>query len=84
VVLTDLQRRILAIVAQRERITTAELLNALGISLEEFQPAARSLGEARLLLAVVPLGMPGFSPPGSWTVTPHGRDAVHAAEDPTK
>ena len=79
--LTDVQRQVLATVAQREWITTDELLDALGISLEEFEPAARSLGEARLLVTVVPLGMPGFSPPVSWKVTPHGRDAVRAAEE---
>jgi hypothetical protein len=75
VVLTDLQRRILTIVGQCERISTDELLDALGVSREEFEPAARPLVEARLLLTAVPLGMPGFSPPGWWELSRAGRNA---------
>jgi hypothetical protein len=85
--LTDLQLRILTIVGERPRITTDELLEGLGISLEELSSAATPLGEAGLVFATLALGIPGYSgmpsysAPGVLELTPEGRNALSAADE---
>jgi hypothetical protein len=80
--MTDLQRRMLAVLNQREKIGTDEFLRAVSASSEEFEAAARSLGEERLVLAIVPLGGPGIRVQGAWQITPRGREALRAASEP--
>jgi hypothetical protein len=81
VVLTDLQRRMLALLAERENVLTDEFLGAVCASREEFESAVRSLGEERLMLAIVPLGGPDVRAQGSWQITPRGREALRAASE---
>jgi hypothetical protein len=81
VVLTDLQRRMLALLTQCEKIPADEFFRAVCASPEEFASAARSLGEEGLLLAIVPLGGPDIRLQGAWAITPRGREALRAASE---
>ena len=73
---TDLQRRVLEILAGEEAsVSTASLLARLDVSQEE------------LLLAMDPLAKPGHvvavvtSLAGGWEITPRGRDAFRQVRD---
>ncbi len=80
-VLTDLQRRMLSLLTERETFPTDEFLRAVCASPEDFESAVRSLGEERLMLAIVPLGGPGIRLQGAWQITPRGREALRAASE---
>jgi uncharacterized protein YlxW (UPF0749 family) len=80
VVLTDLERRILALASER-RVFWNELPEAVGVSAQEAESAAHSLSEKRLLLAFVPLGGPGIHLIGGWEITPQGRDVLGASHE---
>jgi hypothetical protein len=71
----------LARLTERETFPTDEFLRAVRASPEDFESAARSLGEEGLMLAIVPLGGPGIRVQGAWQITPRGREALRAASE---
>lgn len=75
--LSDLQRRMLSLLAEREDwVSTPDLLTALDASHEEFKDEARQLSERRLvMLAVASLGS------GGWKITTRGRDCVEGGAE---
>ena len=79
--MTDLQRRMLALLTEREKIPADEFTSAVGASPEEFASATRSLGEKGLLLAIVPLGGPNIRQQVAWQITPRGREALRDASE---
>jgi hypothetical protein len=71
----------LVLLTEREKMPADEFSRAAGASPEEFASATRSLGEAGLLLAIVPLGGPDIRVQGAWQITPRGREALRAASE---
>jgi hypothetical protein len=79
-VLTDVERRILAVTSQRT-LHWGELGEAVGTSEDEAESASKSLCEKGLLVVVVPLGGPNIRAVGGWEITPSGHDALRAARE---
>jgi hypothetical protein len=73
----------LTVVAEGEKVTSAEVMTVLGISQDEFEVLRRSLIEERLLISVLPLGLPDFPAPGWWEISPRGRQVLAEAEPPS-
>jgi hypothetical protein len=74
--LSDLQRRILVLVGERDWIATEDLMASVGASREDFAAAVTELSEHRLMTArVASLGS------GWWNLTPRGRAVSEAAAD---
>ncbi len=75
--LTDPQRRLLALLASRESVTPEELESTLSTSYDELEPAFRPLAEEGLVMVCVPLGWSR----GWLEITPRGRALVRAGTD---
>jgi biotin operon repressor len=75
-VLSDLQRRIVALVGEGDWIATEDLMANVGVSRQEFAAAVTELSEHGLMTErVASLGS------GWWNLTPTGRALSEAAAD---
>lgn len=83
VALNDLQRRMLTVVAEGEKVSSTDVMTALGISSDEFEVLVRSLSGERLLISVLPLGGPNLPAPGWWEISPRGRQVLAELEPPS-
>ena len=74
--LTDLQRRMLALIAESVKPTADGLADRLSVTRAEASAALAALTEAGLVVHVVLLGSPDFPHPGWLKVTARGRSVL--------